>query len=82
MMEAEKSSRTLVNFYHTTLRYKQEDSHLHCHGRENLKTYLANLTFYETQSNRTDSPKRPIGLLYMMHTLLQSVTSVINVFQM
>jgi hypothetical protein len=38
MMEAAKSSETLVNFYQTTLRYNPEDSHLRTHRRENLKT--------------------------------------------
>jgi hypothetical protein len=28
MMEAASTSETLVNFYHTTRRYNQEDSHL------------------------------------------------------
>jgi hypothetical protein len=31
---------TLVNFYQTTRRYNPEDSHLHTHRRENLKSYL------------------------------------------
>jgi hypothetical protein len=30
----------LVNFYQTTRRYNPEDSHLHTHRRENLKSYL------------------------------------------
>jgi hypothetical protein len=40
MMEAARSSKTLVNFYQTTRRYNPEDSHLRIHRRENLKTYL------------------------------------------
>jgi hypothetical protein len=39
MMEAAKTSETLVNFYQTTRRYNQEDSHLRTHRRENLKSY-------------------------------------------
>jgi hypothetical protein len=39
MMEAAKTSETLVNFYQTTRRYKPEDSHLRTHRRENFKTY-------------------------------------------
>jgi hypothetical protein len=31
MMEAARSSETLVNFYQTTRRYSPEDSHLHTH---------------------------------------------------
>jgi hypothetical protein len=42
MMEAERTSETLVNFYQTTRRYNPEDSHLHTHRRENLKSYLIN----------------------------------------
>jgi hypothetical protein len=39
MMEAAKTSETLVNFYQTTRRYNPEDSHLRTHRRENLKSY-------------------------------------------
>jgi hypothetical protein len=39
MMEAAKTSETLVNFYQTTRRYNPEDSHLRTHCRENLKSY-------------------------------------------
>jgi hypothetical protein len=39
MMEAVKTSETLVNFYQTTRRYNPEDNHLRTHRRENLKSY-------------------------------------------
>jgi hypothetical protein len=39
MMEAARTSETLVNFYQTTRRYNPEDSHLRTHRRENLKSY-------------------------------------------
>jgi hypothetical protein len=39
MMEAARTSETLVNFYQTTRRYNPEDSHLHTCRRENLKSY-------------------------------------------
>jgi hypothetical protein len=42
MMEAARTSETLVNFYQTTRRYNPEDSHLRSHRRENLKSYLVN----------------------------------------
>jgi hypothetical protein len=38
-MEAARISETLVNFYQTTRRYNPEDSYLHAHRRENLKSY-------------------------------------------
>jgi hypothetical protein len=38
MMEAAKSSETLVHLYQTTRRYNPEDSHLRTHRRENLKS--------------------------------------------
>jgi hypothetical protein len=41
MMEAARTSETLVNFYQTTRCYNPEDSTLHTHRRENLKSYLA-----------------------------------------
>jgi hypothetical protein len=34
------TSETLVNFYQTTRRYNPEDSHLHTHRRESLKSYM------------------------------------------
>jgi hypothetical protein len=41
-MEAARTSETLVNFYQTTRRCNPEDSHLHTHRRENLKSYVLN----------------------------------------
>jgi hypothetical protein len=38
MMEAARTSETLVNFYQTTRRYNPEDSHLRTHRRENLRS--------------------------------------------
>jgi hypothetical protein len=40
MMEAARTSETLVNFYQTTRSYNPEDSNLHTHRRENFKSYL------------------------------------------
>jgi hypothetical protein len=39
MMEAARTSETLVNIYQTTRRYNPEDSHLRTHLRDNLKSY-------------------------------------------
>jgi hypothetical protein len=39
MMEAARTSETLVNFYQIIRRYNPEDSHLRTHRRENLKSY-------------------------------------------
>jgi hypothetical protein len=43
MMEAARTSETLVNLYQTTRRYNPEDSHLRTYRRENLKSYQATL---------------------------------------
>jgi hypothetical protein len=40
MIEAARTSETLVNFYQTARRYNPEDSHLRTHRRENLKSHL------------------------------------------
>jgi hypothetical protein len=45
MMEAARTSETLVNFYQTTWRYNPEDSHLRTHCRENVKSYLIHFLF-------------------------------------
>jgi hypothetical protein len=41
MMEAVSTSETSVNFYETTRRNILEDSHLHTHRHENLKSHIA-----------------------------------------
>jgi hypothetical protein len=38
MMEAARTSETLVQLYQTTRCYNPENSHLHTHRRENLKS--------------------------------------------
>jgi hypothetical protein len=38
-MEAASASETSVNFYQTTRRSTPQDSHLHIHRHENLKSY-------------------------------------------
>jgi hypothetical protein len=35
-----QGDETLVNLYQTTRHYNPEDSHLHTHRRENLKSYF------------------------------------------
>jgi hypothetical protein len=47
MMEAARTSETLVNFYQTTRCYNPEDSNLHTHRRENFKSYLVILKVLE-----------------------------------
>jgi hypothetical protein len=42
MMDAARTSETLVSFYQTTQRYNPEDSHLHTHRRENFQSYSEN----------------------------------------
>jgi hypothetical protein len=39
MLEATRTSETLVNFYQTTRRYNPENSNLRTHRRENLKSF-------------------------------------------
>jgi hypothetical protein len=46
MMEAARTSETLVNFYQTTQRYNPEDSYLRTHRRENLKSYFGNNSLF------------------------------------
>jgi hypothetical protein len=40
MMEAVSTFETSVNFYQTTQRNNLEESHLHTHRRENLKSHV------------------------------------------
>jgi hypothetical protein len=46
MMEAARTSETLVKLYQTTRCYNPEDSHLNTHRRENLKSYLKYTNLY------------------------------------
>jgi hypothetical protein len=46
MMEAERSSESLVNFYQTTRRYNPEDSHLRTNRCDNLKSYKLSTVKY------------------------------------
>jgi hypothetical protein len=39
VMEAARTSETLVNVYQTAWRYNPEDSHLRTHRLDNLKSY-------------------------------------------
>jgi uncharacterized protein YcgI (DUF1989 family) len=48
MMEAVQTSETSVNSQQSTLRYNPEDSHLHSHRHENLKSYL--MTYFLRQA--------------------------------
>jgi hypothetical protein len=45
MMEAARTSETLVNLYQTTRCYNPEDSHPRTHRRENLKSYFSLCSF-------------------------------------
>jgi hypothetical protein len=42
MMEAARTSETLIKVYQTTRCYNPEDSHFRAHSRENLKSYSWN----------------------------------------
>jgi hypothetical protein len=55
MMEAGRTSETLVNFYQTARRYNPEDSHLRAHRRENLKSYSLRVG-WNTADFHPDSP--------------------------
>jgi hypothetical protein len=54
IMEAARSSETLVNFYQTTQRYNPEDSHL----RSRYKFNKENWRWTETDSHVVDHNKR------------------------
>jgi hypothetical protein len=50
MMEAARTSETLLNFYQTTRRYNPEDRHIRTRRRENLKYYELR-SFLELRTN-------------------------------
>jgi hypothetical protein len=51
MMEAARTSETLVNFYQTTRLYNPGDSHLRTHRCENLKFYFVYDSYFESKGN-------------------------------
>jgi hypothetical protein len=64
MMEAGRTSETLVNFYQTTWHYNPEVSHLHTHCRENLKSHLRSFSLLNFVTHK----------MYGLHTsILQNV---------
>jgi hypothetical protein len=52
MIEAASTSKTSVNFYQTTWRNIPEDSHLHTHCCENLKSHQDNLVIVEAYEGK------------------------------
>jgi hypothetical protein len=51
MMEAARTSETLVNYYQNTRCYNPEDSHLRTHRRDNLKSYYKMSTFLASKAS-------------------------------
>jgi hypothetical protein len=59
MMEAARTSETLVNFYQTTRCCNPEDSNLHTHRRENLKSYITEIFLdFTTFRKRRDATSK------------------------
>jgi hypothetical protein len=52
MWEAASASETSVNFYQTTRRNNPEDSHLHTHRSENLKSQTESIVCCTVDKNR------------------------------
>jgi hypothetical protein len=50
MMEAASTSETSVNFCQTTWSSNPEDSHLHIHHHENLKSHMMCYVFFEVRN--------------------------------
>jgi hypothetical protein len=58
MMEAARTSETFVNFYQTTWRYNQEDSHLHACIRQWLSSGLRRHLILQLN---TSVPRKRLG---------------------
>jgi hypothetical protein len=61
MMEAVRTSETLVNFYQSTRRYKPEDSHLRAHHRENLKFYYETGVRFSIEHQTNYNPRTKLS---------------------
>jgi hypothetical protein len=70
MMEAERTSETLVNLYQTTRRYNPEDSHLrHCNCSMLLSYVLPMLSIYDHVNSSSE-------LLWTFDFKLTSLASI------
>jgi hypothetical protein len=65
-MEAARTSETLVQLYQTTRCYNPEDSHLHTHRRENIKSYLCKIVKISNLQNVCSFPRSSELLLSCM----------------
>jgi hypothetical protein len=80
MMEAARSSETLVNFHQTTRRYNPEDSQLRNNRRENLKSYYSVKVVGFWNTDRRFRGAQPPSLTPMTDTISSSETSV-NIYE-
>jgi hypothetical protein len=64
MIEAARTSETLVNFYQTTRRYNPEDSHLRTHRREIHNFYSRSLKVSD-QAAQQMGPVSSSSLFYL-----------------
>jgi hypothetical protein len=66
IMEAARTSEMLINFYQTTWCYNPEDSRLHTHHHENLKSYLSLRTFSNSTSRNLKQFINSFGFLALL----------------
>jgi hypothetical protein len=76
MMEAARTSETLVNFYQTTRRYNPEDRHLRTHRRENLKSYKLFSVFIRNYPDESLIFCKIYHLVILEHSTLGMVTVI------
>jgi hypothetical protein len=74
MMEAARTSETLVNFYQTTQRYNPEDSHLHTHCCENLKSYMNKVDFF---IQKKLNPRRQVAMAPRKFALARRIVGAV-----
>jgi hypothetical protein len=72
MMEAVSTSEMSVNFYQTTWRNIPEDSHLHTHRQENLKSHPVTMLFYILQKKKRERESTVSKVAYSFNMHLTS----------
>jgi hypothetical protein len=82
MMEATRTSETLVNFYQTTRRFNPEDSHLRTHRRENLKSYYVCIMVSKKSVTLIIGHKKPPlkSILIQINTVNMFSLSLSNIY--
>jgi surface polysaccharide O-acyltransferase-like enzyme len=76
MMEFVWTSETLVNLYQSTWHYNPEDSHLHTHCHENLKSYMMVMNLINSLVENVNTLRENTETL--LHIIIMTLSITVN----